>query len=237
MRKITALLMSSVLALGLTACSSRPQGEGTTAESTTAESTTAESTTAENTTFAGSSTLVVYFSMPETTSTDESSMTEEERNSTVTIDGETLGNTQYVAYVIQKTTGADLFRIEPETPYPVDHDTLIDLAAEEQDSNARPAIKDQIENFDQYDTVFVGYPNWWGDMPMILYTFFDQYDFAGKTIIPFNTHGGSGFSNTIRTIAQLEPEADVNENGFTVSRNNVQDAEPDILSWLEELGY
>ena len=72
---------------------------------------------------------------------------------------------------------------------------------------------------------------------MILYTFFDQYDFAGKTIIPLNTHGGSGFSNTIRTIAQLEPEADVNENGFTVSRNNVQDAEPDILSWLEELGY
>ena len=142
-----------------------------------------------------------------------------------------------MAYVIQETTGADLFRIEPETPYPVDHDTLIDLAAEEQDSNARPAIKDQIENFEQYDTVFVGYPNWWGDMPMILYTFFDQYDFAGKTIIPFNTHGGSGFSNTIRTIAQLEPEADVNENGFTVSRNNVQDAEPDILSWLEELGY
>lgn len=235
MRKITALLMSSVLALGLTACSSRPQGEGTTAESTTAESTTAESTTAENTTFAGSSTLVVYFSMPETTSTDESSMTEEERNSTVTIDGETLGNTQYVAYVIQKTTGADLFRIEPETPYPVDHDTLIDLAAEEQDSNARPAIKDQIENFDQYDTVFVGYPNWWSEMPMAMYSFFDEYDFSGKTVIPFSSHGGSGFSGTPAEIRSLEPGADV-RSGYTVDRLDVAGDGENIRNWAAGLG-
>lgn len=184
----------------------------------------------------GSNTLVVYFSMPETTNPDENSMTEE-RNSTVIIDGEVLGNTQYVAYVIQENTGADLFRIEPEVPYPTDHDTLVDQAAEEQDNGARPAIKDTIENFDQYDTVFVGYPNWWGDMPMILYTFFDTYDFSGKTIIPFNTHGGSGFSNTINTIAELEPNATIYEDGFTVSRNNVQEAEPDILAWLNELGY
>lgn len=72
---------------------------------------------------------------------------------------------------------------------------------------------------------------------MILYSFFDEYDFSGKTVIPFNTHGGSGFSNTINTIRDLEPAANVNENGFTVSRNNVQEAEPNILSWLKELGY
>ena len=74
-------------------------------------------------------------------------------------------------------------------------------------------------------------------MPMILYSFFDAYDFSGKTVIPFNTHGGSGFSSTISTIAELEPDADVREDGFTVSRNNVQDAEPDILAWLSDLGY
>lgn len=182
-----------------------------------------------------SNTLVVYFSMPETT--DPDNMTREEDNSVVVIDGEVLGNTQYVAYVIQETTGADIFRIEPETPYPTDHDTLVDLAAEEQDADARPAISGQIENFEQYDTVFVGYPNWWGDMPMILYTFFDTYDFSGKTIIPFNTHGGSGFSNTINTIAGLEPGAAVHTDGFTVSRDNVEDAEPDILAWLESVGY
>lgn len=142
-----------------------------------------------------------------------------------------------MAYVIKENTGADIFRIEPETPYPTDHETLVDMAAQEQDDNARPAIKDSIENLEQYDTIFVGYPNWWGDMPMILYSFFDTYDFSGKNIIPFNTHGGSGFSNTISTIAELEPDANVNEGGFTVSRNNVQNAEPDIIVWLGDLGY
>lgn len=74
-------------------------------------------------------------------------------------------------------------------------------------------------------------------MPMILYSFFDEYDFSGKTIVPFNTHGGSGFSNTINTIMELEPDASVDVDGFTVSRNTVQDAEPDIITWLETSGY
>ena len=74
-------------------------------------------------------------------------------------------------------------------------------------------------------------------MPQAMYTFFDTYDFSGKTIIPFNTHGGSGFSNTIDTIAELEPDATIYEDGFTVSRNNVQEAEPDIVDWLNDAGY
>lgn len=246
MKKITALIMSLLMITSLAACGSNgtnppapSEPESSQTESApTSEPESTPSSEPENETAggSGSNTLVVYFSMPETTNPDENSMTEE-RNSTVIIDGEVLGNTQYVAYVIQENTGADLFRIEPEVPYPTDHDTLVDQAAEEQDNGARPAIKDTIENFDQYDTVFVGYPNWWGDMPMILYTFFDTYDFSGKTIIPFNTHGGSGFSNTINTIAELEPNATIYEDGFTVSRNNVQEAEPDILAWLNELGY
>ena len=161
-------------------------------------------------------------------------MTEEEENSTVVINGQVLGNTQYMAYVIQETTGGDIFRIEPEVPYPTDHDTLVDLATEEQDNNARPAISGRIENFDEYDTVFVGYPNWWGDMPMIMYTFFDTYDFAGKTIIPFNTHGGSGFSRTIDSIREMEPEADVAE-GLSISRNQIQDAGEEIADWVNGL--
>ena len=179
-----------------------------------------------------SKTLVVYFSMPETTEPDN--MTEEDDNSTVVIDGEVLGNTQYMAYVIAENTGADIFRIEPETPYPTDHDTLVDLAAEEQDNNARPAIKDQIENIADYDTVFLGYPNWWGDMPMILYSFLEQYDLSGKTVIPFNTHGGSGFSNTIGTIRSMEPGADVLD-GLSISRNHIQDAEEEIVEWVNGL--
>lgn len=248
MKKTTFLLLALGMTFSLAACGSQPAETPDTSDTPPAQSssqqpeeqtpseeqTPTEDQAPAETSESGKS-LVVYFSVPETT--DPDNMTQEEDNSTVVIDGEVLGNTQYVAYVIQENTGADIFRIEPETPYPTDHDTLVDLAAEEQDNNARPAIKDSIEDLEQYDTIFIGYPNWWGDMPMILYSFFDQYDFSGKTIVPFNTHGGSGFSNTISTIAELEPSAEVNEDGFTVSRNNAQEAEQDIISWLNDLGY
>lgn len=80
-----------------------------------------------------------------------------------------------------------------------------------------------------------GHAIWWGDMPMIMYTFFETYDFSGKTIILFNTHGGSGFSNTIVTIQQLEPEATLLE-GLTISRNYIQDAETEVVDWVNDLG-
>lgn len=172
-----------------------------------------------------SKTLVVYFSMPDNVD-----------NSSVVINGEILGNTQYMAYVIQENTGANIFRIVPESPYPTDHDELVDLAKDEQNDNARPKFVGEIENFIEYDTVFVGYPNWWTDMPMILYTFFDTYDFSGKTIIPFNTHGGSGFSSTIATIKSLEPNAEV-KDGKSISRNVIADAEQEIIDWIKSLGF
>lgn len=100
--------------------------------------------------------LVVYFSMPETT--DPDNMSREEELSTVVIDGQVLGNTQYVAYVIEQNTGADVFRIEPVTPYPLDHSELEDIAQKEQQENARPEIAGKVENIEQYDTVFFGFP-------------------------------------------------------------------------------
>lgn len=229
MKKIISLFMALVMALSLAACSTNQSPSESTPEESSLP--TNESTPAPSNT--NGKNLVVYFSMPETT--DPDNMTEEEANSTVIIDGEVLGNTQYMAYVIQETVGADIFRIEPETPYPTDHDTLVDLAKEEQNDNARPSIKDTIENFDTYENIFVGYPNWWGDMPMILYSFFDEYDFSGKTIIPFNTHGGSGFSDTISTIKELEPNAEVLD-GKSISRNDIQDAEQEIVDWVNSLG-
>ncbi|MDR2505628.1 MAG: flavodoxin [Oscillospiraceae bacterium] len=179
--------------------------------------------------------LVVYFSLPETT--DPNNMTEDEENSAVVVDGEVLGNTQYVAYLIQDYLNADIFRIEPKTPYPTEHATLIEVANEELSTGARPALLAGVENIEQYDVVFVGYPNWWGDMPMILYTFFEEYDFSGKTIIPFNTHGGSGFSGTISSIAELAPNATVERNGYSVSRSVVENCKDDLEQWLQGLGF
>ena len=219
MKKIILLFMALAMVLSLAACSTNQSpGESTPEESS---SQTNESTPTPSNT--NGKNLAVYFSMPDNVD-----------DSTVVIDGETLGNTQYMAYVIQETVGADIFRIEPETPYPTDHDKLVDLAKEEQNDNARPKIKDMIENFDTYENIFVGYPNWWGDMPMILYSFFDEYDFSGKTIIPFNTHGGSGFSGTISTIKELEPNAEVLD-GKSISRNDIQDAEQEIVDWVNSL--
>ena len=180
-------------------------------------------------------TLVVYFSMPETTKPDN--MNAEEEYSTVVIDGEVLGNTQYVAYVIQENTGADIFRIEPVTPYPMNHAELEEVATEEKRNDAMPEIAAEVENIEQYDTIFLGYPNWHANMPRIIYSFLDQYDLSGKTIVPFVTSGGSGFSNTISTIADMEPDANVITDGLSISRNVVQDAEADIIEWVEGLGF
>lgn len=221
MKKIISLFMALAMVLSLAACSTNEAPNDSTPQESSSQ--TNENTSAPSN--INGKNLVVYFSMPDNVD-----------NSTVVIDGETLGNTQYMAYVIQETVGADIFRIEPETPYPTDHDKLVDLAKEEQNDNARPKIKDTIENFDTYENIFVGYPNWWGDMPMILYSFFDEYDFSGKTIIPFNTHGGSGFSNTISTIKELEPGAEVLD-GKSISRNDIQDAEQEIIDWVKSLGF
>ena len=145
------------------------------------------------------------------------------------------GNTEAVAQEIQSQTGADIFKINPQKPYTDDYDTLLDMAQEEQANDVRPAIDGTIENFNDYDTVYIGYPNWWGDMPMILYTFFDDYDLSGKTIIPFVTSGGSGFSSTENTIKTLEPNAVVLE-GLSVSSDDANNASSSIQNWLSHLG-
>lgn len=184
---------------------------------------------------AWSKALVVYFSVPETDKAEN--MTREEDNSTVVIDGKVLGNTQYVAQVIAANTGAELFRIEPETPYTTNHADLIAFAREEQGRGARPEMRTNFEGLERYDTIFLGYPNWWGDLPMILYTFLETHKLSGKTVVPFVTHGGSGFSRTVRTIAGLQPDAKVSENGLSLHRDEVQDSERAVVAWLRELGY
>lgn len=179
---------------------------------------------------AGGKVLVVYFSVPETDGVDASSGA-----SRVIKDGKLQGNTEYVASVISETTGSDLFEIKTVHTYPGSHKALIDAAKVEIDDKARPALATHIENPEDYDVVFVGFPNWWYDMPMPLYTFFDEYDFSGKTVIPFCTHGGSRFSGAIKTIRELEPRATVLD-GYSVARERVANSEEGILKWLEKIG-
>ena len=97
-----------------------------------------------------------------------------------------------MAQIIQTETGGDLFKIEPATPYTDDYNTLLDVAQQEQADNARPELALQVENWEEYDVVFVGYPDWWSDAPMLIYSFLEAYDWEGKTLVPFCTSGGSG---------------------------------------------
>lgn len=176
--------------------------------------------------------LIAYFSIPEDVETTDAVA----GASIVIRDGEKMGNTEYVAKVIRQTVGGDLFRIETVEEYPLDHDPLVDQAADEQDENKRPELLNHVENFEQYETIILGFPNWWADLPMPVYTFLEEYDFGAKTIIPFVTHGGSGFSGTIRTISELQPGAHVSENTLSLSRNSVADSEEDVVAWAESLG-
>ena len=145
------------------------------------------------------------------------------------------GNTESVAAEIQNQTGADIFRLVPAESYTDDYDALLDIAQEEQKNGVRPAISGSIENFDSYEVVYFGFPNWWGDMPMILYSFLDNYDLSGKRIVPFVTSGGSGFSNTISTIKSMEPDADVLE-GLSLGSSQAANPSDAVADWLSGLG-
>lgn len=146
------------------------------------------------------------------------------------------GNTENVANSIAARTGTDIFKIVPAEPYTNDYDELLDIATKEKQDGARPEIADTIENFEQYDVVYVGFPNWWSDMPMILYTFFDSYDFSGKTIAPFCTSGGSGLSGTVNSIKELEPEAEVLD-GLHIGDSASSDPDSAVEEWLESLRF
>ena len=112
---------------------------------------------------------------------------------------------------------------------------LIAFAYEEKSENARPELSTHIDNLDNYDVVFIGYPNWNADLPMPMYTFFEEYDFSGKTIIPFVAHGGSRASRTVETIAELEPDAEVVDNPVTVFWAELDDAENIVTEWVQNL--
>ena len=244
MKKLTAFLLSMIALLTLISCGKSSQAGTTSEPSGTANqmpsaenqesNQDAAAPAADVSTGQESKTLIVYFSVPE--DVDTNGVDAIAGASVVVSDGEVLGNTEYVARIIQQTVGGNLFRIETEDTYPLDHDPLVDQAAQEQEDAVRPQLASQIENPDQYDTILLGYPNWWADMPMPLYSFLEEYDFSGKTIIPFITHGGSRASQTITAISKLQPNASVNSNALVLSRNDVAKSGADVIAWASGLG-
>lgn len=180
-------------------------------------------------------TLIVYFSQPEDVTPDD--VDGASGASVLQKNGKVSGSTQYIAQIIQQQTGGELFRIETVNTYPLQHEPLIRYAEKEQQDNARPVLKAKIENLADYDTVFIGYPIWWYKMPMVLYSFLEQHDLSGKTVIPFTTHGGSRFSDSISEIKRLQPNARLITQGLAISRDDIADDDTvtDVTDWINEL--
>lgn len=149
------------------------------------------------------------------------------------------GNTHIVAELIAAETGGELFEIKTVKPYPKEYRRCVDVAKQEKESNARPELQSDMKTED-YDVIFLGYPNWWGDMPMAVYTFIEKHDWKGKTVVPFCTHEGSGLSDTERNINDVCKGATVSE-GLAIQGKIAQNAQPQakrtVQSWLKKLNY
>ena len=146
-----------------------------------------------------------------------------------------VGNTETAANMIRKLTGSDIFRIDTVKPYPEDYQETTDVAKQELRQDARPELSGHVDNMADYSLIYLGYPNWWGTMPMAVFTFLEEYDFAGKIIVPFCTHEGSGLGRSESDIRKVCPDASVLK-GLPIRGGNVRKAQNDIADWLGELG-
>ena len=149
------------------------------------------------------------------------------------------GNTEKLAEIIAEQTGGDLFKIETVIPYPESYDETLDIATREYQNDERPELTSQVENWEDYDIIFLGYPIWWAGMPMALHTFMESYEWQGKTVIPFNTHEGSGQAGTQQEIEDKLSDATVLQ-GLAVrgskAQNDAEGTAADVDAWLKELG-
>ncbi|MBE7005001.1 MAG: flavodoxin [Ruminococcaceae bacterium] len=238
MKRFAGILLSAALVLSLASCGGK--SEETPAPPTQGETTAAQQV--ETSALApeisaelqskNDKTLVVYFSR--VGNTDFPSDIDAVSSATLSRrDGELKGNAQLMAEWMADEADGDLFEIQTETSYPIDYTETTDVAKQEQNAGARPALKSHIEGFDSYSTVYLVFPNWWADLPMALYSFFDEYDFTGKTLYVSITHEGSSFSRTVSTIQSLEPDALVIE-GLSIRGASVADSESTVRQFVQD---
>lgn len=226
MKKMLAILFSAMMAFSLAACSNGAPSSG--ADSSPAAPTPSPEPV---------STSSEPVESAETPAPADSSAEVEqtEAGGTLVAYFSWSGNTQQMAEIIAQETGADLFEIATVTPYTDDYNTLLDIAQQEQGEDARPELNARVENWDSYDTIFVGYPNWWSDAPMAVYTFLESYDFTGKTVIPFNTSASGGFGRSLTGIEESAAGATILE-GLDLTEGELGDAQNRVITWLDSLG-
>lgn len=192
---------------------------------------TAESSPAD----AESKILIAYFTWAENTVVEDESRIDVDATTSASVLAP--GNAARIAGWIQDRTGGDLFSIVVTEPYSSDYDECLNRAADEKAANDRPELAYHVENMEQYDVVFLGFPNWWYTVPMAVHSFLEEYDFSGKTVIPFVTHGTGGMAGTIEDMTASLPDSAVVLESIGISRSEVEGAQETVNGWLDGLGF
>lgn len=224
MKRLLMMLLIAVLSvMCLTACGAAGSEEAADQDHT--ESAQEETQETPGSTASGNTTLVAYFTRIGNTDDGFPEGVDATTGASLQQTDEGLkGNAQMIAEWIADETGGDLFAIESENLYPADYDSTVDKASKDQNDETRPALTSHVDNMDQYEKVVIVFPNWWADLPMPVYSFFDEYDLSGKEVVVYATHEGSRFSDTVNTITDLEPDAVVTE-GLSVRGGEVSESE------------
>lgn len=229
MKKWTSLLLALAMTISLAACGNSGTQENTSEPPASVSGSTTEETPAPtDTEMPGEEPVEEPSEEPAGSETP----TAEDSSSVLIAYFSWSGNTEQVAQIIQQETGGDLFEIAPATPYTDDYNELLDIAQQEQSDDARPELAGQVENWEQYDTIFIGYPIWWGDAPKIISTFLETYDFDGKTIVPFCTSGSSSIGGSVSDLEALTSGAAWLE-GQRFSGSASQET---VSQWVDSLG-
>lgn len=240
MKRLTAILLSLLMVLGLAACSQTdtpetPSSSPSNIEDSIPESedNTPESEGESNSTTDGGNILIAYFSRYGNTEYPDD--VDATTSASIVIDNEHYGTTEYVSHIIQQAVGGDVHLIETATPYTADFDELRDVNHNEMQQNILPELKDSDLDISKYDTVFIGYPVWATDVPQAVLSFLNEYDLTGKTVIPFCTHDGYGAGGSYTTIAQAS-KAEKTLDGLAIEAKDVPSAQDTVTNWLNSIG-
>ena len=227
MRKMLSFIFMIILILSLAACgTTADSGEADTESPESTPSVAAQEANGEATGGTEDKSLVAYFSWA------DNAILAEDVDAVASPSVIAPGNVEQLAGWVQEETGGDLFPIQVTDPYPSDWDECLARANEERGNDARPALAENVENLEQHDTVFLGYPNWWYGVPMALLTFLEQNDLSGKQVYLFCSHGTGGLANSVEIITEAAPDAEISENIFDCYEEDVASSQDAIREWI-----
>ena len=237
MKKPMTFLLALGMLISLAACGGTTSGQGSSTppadSQTTEDASEGSREQPQNTDENESNILIAYFTWADNTVVEDPSSVDVDATTSASVLAP--GNAAKLASWIQQEVGGDLHSIVVEEPYSSDYDECLDRAADEKAENARPALASHVDNMEDYDIVFLGFPNWWYTLPMPVLTFVEEYDWSGKTVVPFVTHGTGGLSSTIRDLTVALPEDVTILDPIGVYRPEVDDSQPAVQEWIAGL--